>query len=106
MCHFLKSSYNPNELLSGTLFFNNTDNAKNLINDWIDYNDTNALYDQKNLQHIYETKHKGKINWKMLPREYIIIERSRHHNDVPQDTRVICHFQASRRFKRIINGRK
>ena len=76
-----------------------------MVDEWIALNETNKEYDQRNLQKIYEEKYKDKIYMEELPKEYIIIERSRHHGSVPQNEKIIVHFQASRRLKRVINAR-
>ena len=95
-CHYLKTKYNPNELLSGTLYFKNTCKSKEIILKWIELNETNSEWDQRNLQKVIDGDSTiVKVN---LPSEYIKIDRfTQHQGNI--NNPVITHFQASRRFK-------
>lgn len=87
------------ELLSGTLFIANNPTAKLLVQQWIELNDTNSSWDQKNLQKVVECF--PGLKKQVLPAGYCKIYDSKI-----QDERdpVITHYQASRRFKRIIGS--
>jgi hypothetical protein len=87
----------PIELLSGTLFFNHTDNAKRIIDQWIATNKTSPkVWDQKTLQKVVE-QNEGKLNFELLPPEYCkIFDLMKKQVENP----VIEHFQASRKYKR------
>ena len=100
--HYLE---NRRELLSGTLFFRNNDNARSLVDKWIKVNRTNSRWDQKNLQEVVEAD--AEIRKLILPAEYCKI----YDNKLQAVTDpVITHYQASRRFKKLIQqpaiGRK
>ena len=96
-CHFLKTSWNDNELLSGGIYFGNTPVAKKMIDRWISINNSNATMDQKNLQQVCEEM-KGEIRFFLLPAEYVkIYNFDRWQGSNPP---IITHFQASRRFKK------
>jgi hypothetical protein len=84
------------ELLSGTLFFNNTEGAKNLLDAWVKLNNTkNNVWDQKNLQ---EVVRELKPSHYLLPPEYCFIFDSskKYYGNLDP---VIEHYQASRKFK-------
>jgi len=97
-CDFACYFHSPRkELLSGTLYFNNTKGARFLVKKWIE---EDKLYPkthmpQKNLRAVFE-KHKNKIKWKALPVEYCMIYDSRSRYNVNP---IIEHFQLSRRYK-------
>lgn len=86
------------ELLSGTLFLKNNAIVRTLVDDWIALNDTNMEWDQKNLQALVEGHET--LTTEILPAEYCKINK--HRIQVAHDP-VITHYQASRRFKRLIN---
>ena len=87
------------ELLSGTLYFGNTERGRKLVDEWVA---ENAKYpgewDQKVLQHVVEKQHD--IEWLMLPEEYVYVS----HLSSPIKTPIIFHTQASRRLKSEINA--
>jgi hypothetical protein len=84
------------ELLSGTLFFNDTDNARKLIDAWVRKNtEKKNTWDQKNLQ---EVVRELKPSHYLLPPEYcFIFDSSKKHYGALDP--VIEHYQASRKFK-------
>lgn len=102
--YHLKSRWNPYELCSGTVFYKNNVIVKEVVGKWIELNKTNSAWDQKNLQHVVEVDYKKRLKVLDLPVEYIKIERNRYHVDVKDP--VILHYQASRRCKRVINGKR
>ena len=85
------------ELLSGTLYFGNTKDARFLVDKWIEEDklQPNTGMPQKNLRAVFD-RHKNKIKWKALPVEYCMIYDSRSRYNVNP---VIEHFQLSRRYK-------
>ncbi len=87
------------ELLSGTLFVRNNEKMKQVVQQWIEVNATNNEWDQKNLQGIVEAD--AALKKEVLPMEYCKIVNNRHQ---PTNNPVIMHYQASRRYKRRING--
>lgn len=91
--HYFKNR----QLASGTLFFNNTVPALNLVEAWISYNNEHLTeWDQSNLQNVVDTLGwKNKVKMSYLPVEYCKIF------DLTKDVQspVIEHFQASRRLK-------
>lgn len=86
------------ELLSGTLFIQNNEKMKAVIDQWIALNKTNNLWDQVNLQTIVESH--TNLNTYVLPEAYCKIFK--HRVQTERDP-VITHYQASRRYKRVIN---
>lgn len=85
------------ELLSGTLFFNDTEAAERVISAWVEKNQENPdKWDQKNLDDV--VKYFPALEISILPPEYcFIFDLSRNHygNLDP----VIEHYQASRQFR-------
>lgn len=87
------------ELLSGTLFLGNTPRCRSLVDEWIAENQRfPGQWDQKTLQLVVE-RHKD-IDWLLLPEEYVYIDKLAHTKKPP----VIRHLQASRQYKKAING--
>jgi len=85
------------ELLSGTLYFGNTQKARRLVNLWIkeDKLHPNTGMPQKNLRAVFD-REKYNLKWKILPVEYCMIFDSRSRYIVNP---VVEHFQLSRRHK-------
>lgn len=92
--HYLE---HRNELLSGTLFFRNNKHVKALVERWIELNRKNTEWDQKNLQRVLERD--NTLTRKILPAEYCKIFDNKKQ---PAKSPVIVHYQASRRYKRIV----
>jgi hypothetical protein len=89
--------FRGSELLSGTLFFNDSDAANLLIREWIKVNQENPdKWDQKNLDEAI--KRSPFVTIKELPPEYCLIFDlgRRVYKDVDP---VIEHFQASRKYR-------
>jgi hypothetical protein len=93
-------------LLSGTIFYKNTQIIKKIFNEWDKENQRTISFekdpprknwDQQNLQNILE-KYKNEINIQKLTPEYCKIFDTMDYCKNP----IIEHFQASRRFKGII----
>jgi len=95
--------YRPNEFLGGTLFFRNTEYVKELVNHWVTVACKSARNTERNgdlLQEILQYIEFRNINFESLPPSYCkIFDRMKDGNPP-----VIEHFQASRRFKRIVNA--
>lgn len=90
---------NPTEILSGTLFFNNTPGAITLLDKWIEECKLNPVkWDQKNLQKVLGDC-ANQIKVFDLPPGYAkIFDNSR----IPEEDAVIVHWQASRKYKRMV----
>lgn len=86
------------EVLSGTLYFKNTDVCLDLVDEWIEENYRNkGMWDQKVLESvIYRTP----IKWFNLPEEYCFVDKLSKTKNAP----VIYHTQVSRRLRRVINS--
>ncbi len=89
--------HHKNELLSGTLYFGNTEGSRFLIDEWIKEDERNPKthMPQKNLRAVFD-RIKDKISWKELPVGYCMIYDSRLRHRVDP---VIEHFQLSRQYK-------
>ena len=98
-CHYLKTHYNPNELLSGTLAFRNNETTRQLVDDWV--SDKEVNWDQKKLQKLVDGKYKDKLKHLPLPIEYIKIKRRNEH-DVYNIGGVIGHKQVSRKQRYVL----
>ena len=85
---------------SGTLFLRNVAIVKALVQDWIMLNDSNAEWDQVNLQTVWDAGYKDRIKTNILPAGYCKIFDNIHQQD---EAPVITHYQASRRFKKGVN---
>lgn len=92
-CHFRHGK----ELLSGTLYFNNTDGARYLIEKWLeeDKKYPTTHMPQKNLRAVFD-RYQNDIKWKALPVEYCMIFDTRIRR---RKNPVIEHFQLSRKYK-------
>jgi hypothetical protein len=101
-CYYLKSSYNDNELMSGTIYFKNTKKTIEVIEKWIELNSKNKEWDQRNLQKIIEQTKDVRII--PLPEAYIKVKGNRFQD--PKIEPVIFHNQASRRFKGAVQKKK
>ena len=88
-CHYLKTSYNPNELLSGTFVYRNNDRVRKLVDDWV--NDTEINWDQKKLQRLIEGR-----DLKIMPLPYEYIKINGRRQDIRNLQCVIGHKQLSR----------
>ncbi len=97
--HFYNKKRNFLELLSGTVYFGPTENAKKLIDKWIEVNqEFPDQWDQKNLD--IAIKRMPELKIVELPPSYCLIFDTMKD----QGPAVIEHFQASRRFKKIVNS--
>jgi hypothetical protein len=96
--HFRNWKHGKNELLSGTLFFNKSDLAKRLVDDWIRINKQNpSTWEQRNLARAI--KREPLIDVLDLPIEYCCIFDDDRRKQIDP---VIEHFQASRRLRRMV----
>lgn len=92
--------YGGREVASGTLYFSNSENCKELVRRWITKNEEITTWDQKTLQDVLSTF--LNLRWMVLPEEYCYIVDLALTRERP----VIKHLQASRRLKRVINAAK
>ena len=92
------------ELLSGTLYINPTPRTKFILLDWVSYCMTApTAWDQKILQGIFEKDTLTRINY--LPPEYTwIYDLSLRYYGGGNP--IITHYQASRKYKRLIRENK
>lgn len=92
------------ELLSGTLYFNNTKLSRAVINEWIkEVKKDESIWEQKNLAKSIEQVENNEPDFKLfnLPATYCQIFDSMKDAGEP----VVEHFQASRKLKRGINNK-
>lgn len=96
-CDVAFHKFKSKELLSGTLFFNDTEPAEQLISYWVSKNKEKPNeWDQKNLQEAIS--HFQDLEITILPPEYcFIFDLSKNHYG--NLDAVIEHHQASRRFR-------
>ena len=88
------------ELLSGTIFLNPTDATFELLDRWIELCDTQPrIWDQRLLDIAIKSMD-DKIDVMKLPASYTLIYDLMRDQGPP----VIEHFQASRRFKKVVNA--
>ncbi len=87
----LKRYRNCKEILSGTLFFNNSENCKNIVKSWINYSNKNRnVWDQRSLAAIVGN------NFYNLPAAYCKIFDTMQEVADP----VIIHYQTSRKVNK------
>jgi hypothetical protein len=87
------------ELLSGTIFFNKTLMTKNLLERWVTKcNEFPSVWDQRNLNSSIEELKPYGLQVYSLPATYCQIFDLMAKEGIP----VIEHFQASRRYKRVV----
>jgi hypothetical protein len=97
--HYDNKRRNFKELLSGTVYFGTSSKAREIVEVWIETNrELPEQWDQKNLQLALDRV--PDVSFVELPPSYCLIF------DLMKDQgpAVIEHFQASRRFKQIINS--
>jgi Nucleotide-diphospho-sugar transferase len=97
-CHFLKTGYNPRELLTGTFYFKNNNIVKDLVNDWIINTKLKTDWDQRILQTLVDGKYKDILKIIILPIEYIKIN-PKNNKDITLLQCVIGHKQLSRKMR-------
>jgi hypothetical protein len=100
-CDFAAHWFKDKELISATMYWNNTPKAHELLDKWIELNKLNSkLWDQVNLQNALTEIENIKVI--KLPPEYnFIFDLSREYygNLNP----VFEHYQASRKYKNRLN---
>jgi len=100
--HFNRQQYKPrssakDEILSGTIFFNNSDTSKEIVDEWItECNNNPESWDQSCLQSILRGREED------LPPEYCCIFDTMKSITNP----VILHKQASRQAKKLERKRR
>lgn len=93
------------ELLSGTMYFNNNDKCKKILDEWIKVNEKKPnVFDQKNLHEVVR-RHKD-LRWTKLPHEYCLFDIICRQENKKEKDAVIWHRQASRRLKMLANGKR
>lgn len=98
-CDFACHYRNKRELLSGTLFFQDSQNTLDLLDWWMMENEKNTCTEQRNLQKIIDTKKVRNLIMAELPASYVQIFDLMANNGDP----VISHHQASRRFRKEVS---
>lgn len=93
------------ELLTGTMFFKNTEEIRDLCAYWYECSVLIDNWEQKVLQELLESPHRSHIVKAELPLEYCYIETMPDGKPpfVKVDKPVIIHHQMSRKLKRLIN---
>lgn len=97
-----KSLMRPSgEFLGGTMFFANTDNTRFIVDQWVEQ--CTITPDRRNGDMLWDVikNNKNKVLFTKLPLSYCAIF-DLMKSEVPEP--VIEHFQASRRFKAMINN--
>jgi hypothetical protein len=94
-CHYLESNRQdlPRELLSGTIAFAPTKNARNLVDQWVMQKTVN--WDQKILQELVDGPFQRNLTILELPAEYIKI-KPKNVPDVRSLQCIVGHKQLSR----------
>lgn len=97
-CHYFTRKSGKTELLSGTLYFNNTEASFDLLDRWEKSCGINPTrWDQRSLEDVVATSNYIKVF--DLPQSYVnIFDDGR----VSVEDTFILHRQASRRYKRLI----
>lgn len=85
------------ELLSGTLFFNNTKNSRKVLELWKDESKNINLWDQRNLQQVLLKNEIKDLKIDYLSANYCYFDLLKNRLD-ENDKIHIEHFQASRKF--------
>jgi len=91
------------ELLSGTLWINNTQNTQQILNQWESLSENSEKWEQKVLAEVINKN--PSVNVYKLPVEYCYIS-SLPNGDPPlyqSEYPVIVHHQVSRKLKKLIN---
>ena len=91
--HYLKTSYNPYELVSSCMYFANNDKVMKLLDDWIELNSSNLIWEQRNLQKLLENR--PDLAMFELPIEYCAIQGLEEYTGEIKNP-VIKQYQASR----------
>lgn len=111
-CHFLEweswYGYKENktkELLTGTMFLRNNDKVKELCKQWYDRANNNHEWEQKSLASVVTNSNIKIYN---LPLSYCYIFTLPNGKEplVKIDNPHIVHYQASRRYRKIIKWKK
>lgn len=98
-CHFRNWHHRQGELLSGTLFFKNNGKMSRIVDEWIAVNKQNQIkFEQRNLERVIR-RNAHIIDIYKLPVEYCCIFDDDNRRQLNP---VIEHFQASRKYRRII----
>lgn len=87
------------ELMGGTLYFGNTDKSRVVVDNWLERLKARPNSRNPDLLHLTVKELKGTFDFRELPLSYCRI--SDFANMGPE--KVIVHYQASRRFKKIVN---
>jgi len=93
-------SYRKNELLGGTLYFANNNNAREIVQRWKRLQIARPRQRNPDLLDRIINQMKDKIKIENLPPEYTTIFDTMRFVQHP----VIEHFQASRRFRKIVDA--
>lgn len=96
-CYYLNTKHKGMELLSGTLYFGNTINARKILIEWQTLNESNCKWDQVNLETALKTVHCNKV---IFPSDYIIIDGTYRTWQQDYKSIKIFHKQASREMRR------
>lgn len=96
--HYFKKT----ELLSGTLYINPTSNTISLLKNWESYCKLKtASWDQRMLEKAVQTYYGKKRIWELPPEYVFIYDHSKRQYPYVKNP-VIIHYQASRKYKKLI----
>jgi len=99
-----QNTYTPQyELLTGTMWFRNSEKVKRLVQLWLRDAQMSGIVEQRCLQHILE-KEQGAYNIYKLPLSYCYMASLPDGRDplVKVEHPVITHYQLSRKYRRLI----
>jgi len=99
-----QNTYKPRyELLTGTMWFRNSEKVRRLVQLWLSDAQRLGIVEQKCLQNVLE-KNQGAYNIYKLPVSYAYMESLPNGQKpfVKVDKPTIIHYQASRKYRRLI----
>lgn len=89
------------ELRSGTMFIKNNYKMKRFISSWIKLNQSNDIWEQRNLQFILQN---NPVKTTYLPISYCLIYDNQFDKELlKNDKPVIVHYEVSRKAKVLLN---
>lgn len=101
-----RSPHHEEEILTGTMYFRNSEPVQALLEDWIDatpkYRHTNTP-EQDSLKEVIQA-YQSILNIQYLPVEWCFIFDD-HREMYPDAKAIFTHYQASRKFREMENGK-
>ncbi len=94
-----RRKHSNGEILSGTIYFKNCQQSKELVNEWVELNKHKIEWDQRTLQEVID-RDGSPYTVQQLPRSYVkIVSRNQTLNDLDDGNNHIGHKQLSRIYK-------